>query len=155
VNAFSLLVRKQQQQVTLPNPPPRRSHYRSTTFSSTSFPLAIGPAELLRRHSSTRNQQVGETDPAVPTQPAIPEEWKGQVLQSLRHIIDPDLNQDIVSLGFIQNMNLDVHTRQVSFDVQLTTGMSTITTDANIQSSFIHSSFLSLSHTHTLFSFFS
>jgi len=51
VNAFSLLVRKQQQQVTLPNPPPRRSHYRSTTFSSTSFPLAMASSSHEERYS--------------------------------------------------------------------------------------------------------
>ena len=53
--------------------------------------------------------------------PPIPTEWKGEILQSLSSIIDPDLNRDIVTLGFIQNINLDEATRQLSFDVQLTT----------------------------------
>ena len=51
----------------------------------------------------------------------IPTEWKGEILQSLSSIIDPDLNRDIVTLGFIQNLNMNEDTRQVSFDVQLTT----------------------------------
>lgn len=51
----------------------------------------------------------------------IPTEWKGEVLASLSSIIDPDLNQSIVTLGFIQNLILNEDTRQISFDVELTT----------------------------------
>mmetsp|Transcript_10289 Transcript_10289/g.24663 ORF Transcript_10289/g.24663 Transcript_10289/m.24663 type:complete len:573 (+) Transcript_10289:169-1887(+) len=53
--------------------------------------------------------------------PPIPTEWRGEVLQSLKAVIDPDLNQDIVTLGFVQNLSLDEDTRQVKFDVELTT----------------------------------
>lgn len=53
--------------------------------------------------------------------PGIPTEWQGEVLQALRAVIDPDLNQDIVTLGFVQNMKLDEASRQVAFDVELTT----------------------------------
>ena len=44
---------------------------------------------------------------------------ENEVLDSMRHIIDPDLGRDIVSLGFIKNLAIadDV----VSFDLQLTT----------------------------------
>jgi Mrp family chromosome partitioning ATPase/DUF971 family protein len=42
-----------------------------------------------------------------------------QVLDSMRHIIDPDLGRDIVSLGFIKN--LAVRGGDVSFTVELTT----------------------------------
>jgi len=52
---------------------------------------------------------------------AIPEEWRGDVLKSLSTIIDPDLNRDIVTLGFIQDLALDASTRTVSFSVELTT----------------------------------
>lgn len=52
---------------------------------------------------------------------AVPTEWQGEVLQVLRTVIDPDLNQDIVTLGFVQNLKLDEKTRDVSFDVELTT----------------------------------
>ncbi|CAB9498015.1 cluster assembly factor HCF101, chloroplastic [Seminavis robusta] len=51
--------------------------------------------------------------------PPIPTEWQGDVLQALRNVIDPDLNQDIVTLGFVKNLKLD--DRDVSFDVELTT----------------------------------
>ncbi len=42
-----------------------------------------------------------------------------QVLDSMRHIIDPDLGKDIVSLGFIKN--LQISGGDVSFVVELTT----------------------------------
>ena len=62
----------------------------------------------------------------------IPIEWQGQVLSKLRTIIDPDLNADIVTLGFIQNLQVSKTTGSgsndnkpitttVSFNVVLTT----------------------------------
>jgi Mrp family chromosome partitioning ATPase/DUF971 family protein len=51
----------------------------------------------------------------------IPTEWQGDVLQTLKAVRDPDLNQDIVTLGFVKNLQLDEATRTVSFDVELTT----------------------------------
>ncbi|KAG7362762.1 chromosome partitioning ATPase Mrp [Nitzschia inconspicua] len=51
----------------------------------------------------------------------IPIEWQGQVLKSLKSVVDPDLGQDIVTLGFIKNLTLDESSRTVSFDVELTT----------------------------------
>lgn len=51
----------------------------------------------------------------------IPTEWQGEVLQTLKSVVDPDLNQDIVTLGFVQNLQLDQETRTVKFDVELTT----------------------------------
>ena len=42
-----------------------------------------------------------------------------QVLDAMRHIVDPDLHQDIVSLGFIKN--LTIAQGRVSFDIELTT----------------------------------
>jgi len=41
------------------------------------------------------------------------------VLDSMRHIIDPDLGRDIVSLGFIKNIKIDGG--KVAFTVELTT----------------------------------
>lgn len=52
---------------------------------------------------------------------AIPVEWQGEVLNVLKSVIDPDLNRDIVTLGFVKNLKLDVNNRAVSFDVELTT----------------------------------
>ncbi|MCC6144404.1 MAG: P-loop NTPase [Candidatus Hydrogenedentes bacterium] len=44
---------------------------------------------------------------------------KEQVLQSLQHIIDPDLGRDIVSLGFVKNIEIEEGT--VRFSIELTT----------------------------------
>ena len=49
----------------------------------------------------------------------VPIEWQGEVLRALKAVIDPDLNQDIVTLGFVKNLKLEG--RDVSFDVELTT----------------------------------
>ena len=51
--------------------------------------------------------------------PPIPTEWQGDVLGALSSVVDPDLNADIVTLGFVKNLSLDG--RNVSFDVELTT----------------------------------
>lgn len=42
-----------------------------------------------------------------------------QILDSLRHIIDPDLGRDIVSLGFVKELKIDGG--KVSFTLELTT----------------------------------
>lgn len=42
-----------------------------------------------------------------------------QILEALKQVEDPDLKQDIVSLGFIKNLKVDGG--KVSFDVELTT----------------------------------
>jgi Mrp family chromosome partitioning ATPase/DUF971 family protein len=44
---------------------------------------------------------------------------EAQVLDAMRHIIDPDLGKDIVSLGFIKNLRIDGG--DVAFTVELTT----------------------------------
>lgn len=54
---------------------------------------------------------VSALDMNTPTEAAI--------LDALRKLQDPDLNQDIVSLGFIKNLTL--HGGKVSFDIELTT----------------------------------
>lgn len=41
------------------------------------------------------------------------------ILNALENIIDPDFNKDIVSLGFVKNINIDEG--DVSFDIELTT----------------------------------
>jgi Mrp family chromosome partitioning ATPase/DUF971 family protein len=55
--------------------------------------------------------------------PPIPTEWRGEVLGVLKQVIDPDLNNDIVSLGFVKNLVLsdEGDSRKISFDVELTT----------------------------------
>ena len=44
---------------------------------------------------------------------------EGDVLRALRQVVDPDLHQDIVSLGFIKNLKIEDSV--VSFDINLTT----------------------------------
>ena len=47
------------------------------------------------------------------------EQLEKDVYKSLSVIIDPDLNQDIVSLNFIKNLKIE--SGNVSFDLELTT----------------------------------
>jgi metal-sulfur cluster biosynthetic enzyme len=54
-------------------------------------------------------------------QQLLPNNWETEILSKLSSVIDPDLERDIVSLGFIQNLILDDESRQVSFDVELLT----------------------------------
>lgn len=44
---------------------------------------------------------------------------ESEILKSLSTVVDPDLGQDIVSLGFVKNLECDL--TQVSFDLELTT----------------------------------
>jgi Mrp family chromosome partitioning ATPase/DUF971 family protein len=50
----------------------------------------------------------------------VPSDWQAQILSGLSVIIDPDLNADIVSLGFVQNLQID-DSGVVSMDLCLTT----------------------------------
>jgi len=65
---------------------------------------------------SSSSSSVSETASVI-----VPSDWKDQILQKLSKVIDPDLNNDIVSLGFIKNLNCDPESGDVSFDVELTT----------------------------------
>ena len=50
----------------------------------------------------------------------VPSDWQSQILSGLSVIVDPDLNSDIVSLGFVQNLKID-ESGVVSLDLCLTT----------------------------------
>jgi metal-sulfur cluster biosynthetic enzyme len=50
-----------------------------------------------------------------------PSDWQSQILSALSVIIDPDLDSDIVSLGFVQNLKIDESSNIVSLDLELTT----------------------------------
>src|SRR6185436_17260602 len=52
---------------------------------------------------------------------------ENDVLNSLRKIIDPDFNRDIVSLGFVQNIK--IHQDMVSLDIALTTPACPVKTE--------------------------
>lgn len=71
----------------------------------------------------------------------LPAGWKNELLASLSTIIDPDLNKDIVSLGFVQNLLLDEDSRQVTFDLQLTTPACPIKDQFKLQCESIVNSF--------------
>ena len=89
------------------------------------LPLSSRPSSLsptrIGRFSAAAAAATTTTTTDHQQDEEIPTEWQGKVLQSLKAVIDPDLNQDIVTLGFIKNLSLDPETRQVSFDVELTT----------------------------------
>lgn len=78
---------------------------------------------------------------ASATSDSIPTGWKDELLSSLSSIVDPDLNKDIVSLGFVQNIKLDADNRQLSFDVQLTTPACPIKEEFKTQCENIANSF--------------
>jgi len=80
---------------------------------------------IITQHSDTVLHETS-TATVEATDIPIPTEWKGEVLNGLSTIIDPDLNRDIVTLGFIQNLLLDPVTRQLSFTVELTSPASPI-----------------------------
>jgi metal-sulfur cluster biosynthetic enzyme len=84
--------------------------------------LAFVP--LFRAQQVARVQQVPALFAAkddAEDLPPVPAEWQGEVLKVLKAVIDPDLGKDIVTLGFVQNLKLNEASRDVSFDVELTT----------------------------------
>ena len=97
----------------------------SKTVPTTKLPTVLRIQEKQQRiafPSSALFSSATTTTIAATTETApIPSEWQGQVLGTLKSVIDPDLNQDIVTLGFVQNLAMDADTRTVRFDVELTT----------------------------------
>lgn len=49
------------------------------------------------------------------------EEKNSEILLSLKKVIDPDLNKDIVSCGFVKDLSFDPKSSKVSFTLELTT----------------------------------
>ncbi|VEU43358.1 unnamed protein product [Pseudo-nitzschia multistriata] len=104
---------------------------RTTTTSATAKTykqaqpehLYLNQNQYYSGSSSTLLSSVTDDDSTTTTSEniPIPNEWQGEVLKTLKSIIDPDLGQDIVTLGFVQNLKLDEAERKVSFDVELTT----------------------------------
>lgn len=68
------------------------------------------------RASTADTETSGSSSPAK----HHPADWQSQILEGLSVIIDPDLNSDIVSLGFVQNLKID-DSSVISLDLQLTT----------------------------------
>ncbi|KAL7446649.1 hypothetical protein ACHAXM_011302 [Skeletonema potamos] len=65
-----------------------------------------------------RKASSGDYDDVASTN--VPSDWQSQILSGLSVIIDPDLNADIVTLGFVQNLKID-DSSVVSLDLCLTT----------------------------------
>ena len=75
-------------------------------FGSGFLPGASRPLRV--RHTTTaREFSTVSPPPPPPTVPAI----EAEVLAQLRNVIDPDLGSDIVSLGFIKNLVVEVRVR--------------------------------------------
>lgn len=107
----------------------------STTFLSSPTTTTAPSGTFGEQPNIRLNQSNSATE--IPAHPAkltpIPNEWKGEILKGLSTIIDPDLSRDIVTLGFIQNLMLDPSTRQVSFEVELTTPACPIKEELKMQ----------------------
>lgn len=61
------------------------------------------------------------TAEAAPSQAASTRTAEDDVLKSLSQIIDPDFGTDIVSCGFVKDLNIDEASGEVSFRLELTT----------------------------------
>mmetsp|Transcript_7144 Transcript_7144/g.17419 ORF Transcript_7144/g.17419 Transcript_7144/m.17419 type:complete len:675 (-) Transcript_7144:37-2061(-) len=124
---------------------PQRTHQLHHPLSSSTSSSSSSTRSYASSLSSTATPATGETEsvasrqeplPTPEPMPAgsdggddeaaaalapIPTEWQGHILSVLSAVVDPDLGQDIVTLGFVQKLQIDESTRRVSFDVELTT----------------------------------
>ena len=110
-------------------------HFSSILFATTTaclLPthLAFAPLTAVRsiRHSQTSSfsstSRLSDSSSSSGSSTAsndIPTEWQGVVLSKLKQIQDPDLNIDIVTAGFCQNLQYDAAESKLSMDLELTT----------------------------------
>jgi Mrp family chromosome partitioning ATPase/DUF971 family protein len=115
-------------------------HHQSMTTGSYSFNRHRSPygfpsllSAVIDVDSSSATITATGANTNISDNSNIPIEWQGEVLSKLRTIIDPDLNTDIVTLGFIQNLQVSTTSTSeynsngnrtsttVSFNVVLTT----------------------------------
>mmetsp|Transcript_11046 Transcript_11046/g.23609 ORF Transcript_11046/g.23609 Transcript_11046/m.23609 type:complete len:617 (-) Transcript_11046:47-1897(-) len=98
-------------------PPPNAAQSRSRSDQRTHDVVQSiqnrSPSSQLRESSTETNGSSSSKQ--------VPSDWQSQILSALSVIIDPDLNSDIVSLGFVQNLRLDESSSIVSLDLELTT----------------------------------
>eukprot|EP00986_Skeletonema_menzelii_P008483 scaffold3598_cov139-Skeletonema_menzelii.AAC.7 len=85
----------------------------------------LSAANQLKHHQvqpivSRKAASDGDNNNDVVASAKVPSDWQAQILSGLSVIIDPDLNADIVSLGFVQNLQID-DSGVVSLDLCLTT----------------------------------
>lgn len=69
------------------------------------------------RHPPTQPPTHARPNPPCTQAPSLAD----QVLQQLRRIIDPDFGEDIVSCGFVKELDIDPQAGSVSFTLELTT----------------------------------
>ena len=94
----------------------------SSFYSRT--PQRINRLSLRLEAAPTTGTDINPQHPQSSTDGATlkyPNDWQSQILSALSVIIDPDLDSDIVSLGFVQNLNIDESSSIVSLDLELTT----------------------------------
>jgi metal-sulfur cluster biosynthetic enzyme len=97
-----------------------RYHLRQLPIVSRTFSCVRqhGPLSLV---TSGPSRMVGlALSPRRFSSASVSEEQK-DILRLLSEIIDPDLHRDIVSLGFVKNMQIDRDQGVVKFDLELTT----------------------------------
>ena len=102
----------------------QQSNYRPSSLFSTESETAAtanDDDDDSNNNGVTVTQQSATTEIDTSNLAPIPTEWQGQVLKTLSSVIDPDLGADIVTLGFVQNLEMDETERRVRFDVELTT----------------------------------
>ena len=94
--------------------------YFAALFSATH---AFAPSSILNHGAKQgiRFDSATKSTPSLTDLEPIPENWDTKILSKLSSVIDPDLERDIVSLGFVKNLAFDEESRQISFDVELTT----------------------------------
>jgi len=84
-------------------------------------PACCSRLPVTRVKSSASTSASLDVDvPATAQATSLPDDWQNQILSGLSVIQDPDLNSDIVSLGFVTNLRVD-DSFIVSFDLELTT----------------------------------
>ncbi len=100
----------------------------TTVFLFPTATLSFAPQTIGRSTSTTLSpsffsvsQTTTRLKDASSTNSEIPIEWQGVVLSKLKQIQDPDLNVDIVTAGFCQNLQYDPTNSKLSMDLELTT----------------------------------
>jgi Mrp family chromosome partitioning ATPase/DUF971 family protein len=97
----------------IPTPPQNTAQSSTRQLSTTTTRIRPSPNSIRRPPTSLKASSQTDTPPP-------PSDWQSQILSALSVIIDPDLDSDIVSLGFVQNLHID-ESNIVSLDLELTT----------------------------------
>jgi len=88
------------------------------SFTSVSSSTQLGASADSSTTAEAASSSTATNTKQSSTSP--PSDWEEQILSALSIIIDPDLNSDIVTLGFIKNLQID-SSSVISLDLELTT----------------------------------